>query len=64
MGTAVGASGQGSKPENGCRGTVLTLVESGFDKIPAARRSEAYRMHEEGWAAQRKSIEQYPARAA
>ena len=45
-------------------GTVLTLVESGFDRIPAARRAEAYRMHEEGWAAQMKSIEQYLAKAA
>lgn len=45
-------------------GTVLTLVESGFDKIPAARRAEAYRMHEQGWAMQMKSIEGYLARAA
>jgi uncharacterized protein YndB with AHSA1/START domain len=45
-------------------GTVLTLVESGFDRIPAARRAEAYRMHEEGWAAQMKSIERYLAKAA
>jgi hypothetical protein len=39
-------------------------VESGFDRIPAARRAEAYRMHEEGWAAQMKSIERYLAKAA
>jgi uncharacterized protein YndB with AHSA1/START domain len=45
-------------------GTVLALVESGFDRIPAARRAEAYRMHEEGWAAQMKSIERYLAKAA
>lgn len=45
-------------------GTVLTLVESGFDRIPAARRAEAYRMHEQGWAAQMKSIKQYLAKAA
>lgn len=45
-------------------GTVLTLVESGFDRIPAARRAEAYRMHKEGWAAQMKAIEQYLAKAA
>ena len=45
-------------------GTVLTLVESGFDKLPAARREEAYRMHEEGWAGQMKSIERYLAKAA
>ncbi|HEY7585941.1 MAG TPA: SRPBCC family protein [Candidatus Deferrimicrobiaceae bacterium] len=45
-------------------GTAITLVESGFDRIPAARREEAYRMHEEGWAAQMKSIERYLAKAA
>lgn len=45
-------------------GTVLTLVESGFDMIPAARSAEAYRMHVEGWAGQMKAIEQYLARAA
>ena len=30
----------------------------------AARRAEAYGMHEEGWAAQMKSIERYLAKAA
>lgn len=45
-------------------GTVLTLVESGFDRIPDERRAEAYRMHEEGWAAQMKSIERYLTKAA
>lgn len=50
--------------EEAADGTVLTLVESGFDGIPAARRAEAYRMHEEGWAAQMKSIEKYLAKAA
>lgn len=44
--------------------TLLSLVESGFDGIPAARRAEAYRMHKEGWAAQMKSIERYLAKAA
>lgn len=45
-------------------GTVLTLVESGFDKIPVARREEAYRMHKDGWAMQMKNIEGYLAKAA
>jgi uncharacterized protein YndB with AHSA1/START domain len=40
-------------------GTQLTLVESGFDGIPLARRAEAFRMNEQGWAAQMKSIERY-----
>jgi uncharacterized protein YndB with AHSA1/START domain len=39
--------------------TVLTVVESGFDQIPAARRVEAYRMNEGGWTAQVKNIERY-----
>jgi len=45
-------------------GTALTLVESGFDTIPVRRRAEAYRMHEQGWAAQMKNIERYLAKAA
>jgi len=45
-------------------GTALTFVETGFDALPATRREEAYRMHEEGWAGQAKSIEQYLAKAA
>jgi len=45
-------------------GTVLTVVESGFDGIPAGRRAEAYLMHEEGWTEQLKSIERYLAKAA
>lgn len=44
--------------------TILTLVESGFDGVPAARREEAYRMHVEGWAGQMKAIEGYLAKAA
>ena len=44
--------------------TLLTVVESGFDGVPDARRAEAYRMHVEGWAAQMKSIERYLAKAA
>ena len=33
-------------------GTVLTIVESGFDRIPLARRAEAFRMNDGGWTAQ------------
>ncbi len=50
--------------EEGPGGTLLSVSEVGFDAIPAARRAEAYRMHEEGWAEQMKSIERYLARAA
>jgi len=43
------------------RGTMLTVVESGFDRIPLARRAEAYRMNDGGWAEQMKSIERHVA---
>lgn len=52
------------KLEEVADGTLLTLAETGFDAIPAARRAEAYRMHEQGWAAQMKNIERYLAKAA
>lgn len=45
-------------------GTLLTVVESGFDAIPLARRANAYRMNDEGWAAQMKAIEQHLAKAS
>jgi uncharacterized protein YndB with AHSA1/START domain len=40
-------------------GTQLTLVESGFDNLPPGRRDEAFRMNEQGWAAQITNIERY-----
>ena len=42
-------------------GTELTVVESGFDAIPAARRAEAYRMNEGGWAAQLENVRRHVA---
>jgi uncharacterized protein YndB with AHSA1/START domain len=42
-------------------GTELTVVESGFDRIPLARRSEAFRMNDGGWAGQMKNIERHVA---
>ncbi len=42
-------------------GTQLTVVESGFDGIPAARRAEAFRMNDHGWTAQLKNIERHVA---
>jgi hypothetical protein len=41
------------------RRRLLTVVESGFDRIPFARRAEAYRGNEEGWAGQMKTIDAY-----
>ena len=43
-------------------GTALTITESGFDQIPAARRMEAFRMNDQGWTEQVKRIERYVAR--
>ncbi len=43
-------------------GTTLSLVESGFDKIPAHRRDEAFRMNDGGWAEQMKNIGKYVAK--
>lgn len=40
-------------------GTALTIIESGFDRIPLARRAEAFRMNDRGWAGQIKAIEKY-----
>lgn len=40
-------------------GTMLTIVESGFDQIPAERRAEAFRMNSQGWAAQMENIRRH-----
>ena len=40
-------------------GTLLTVVESGFDGIPAARRALAFEMDSKGWASQMLRIEKY-----
>ncbi len=44
-------------------GTRLTVTESGFDAIPAARRDEAFRMNSQGWAIQVERIGKYVAAA-
>src|SRR5579863_1546735 len=44
-------------------GTLLTVTESGFDRIPAHRRADAFRMNDNGWAQQMKNIEAYVAQA-
>jgi uncharacterized protein YndB with AHSA1/START domain len=44
-------------------GTLVVVRESGFDKIPAARRDEAFRMNEGGWAEQMKNIERHVTQA-
>ena len=45
-------------------GTLLTVVESGFDRIPLARRAKALRENDEGWAMQMKAIEEHLGRSS
>jgi uncharacterized protein YndB with AHSA1/START domain len=40
-------------PDNG---TLLTVVEEGFDKVPPHRRLEAFRMNSQGWEGQLRNI--------
>ena len=40
-------------------GTLLTVTESGFDKIPPERRLEAFRMNGNGWTAQMENINKH-----
>ena len=51
------------KLEEADGGTLLTIVESGFDRIPASRRAAAFRMNEGGWTEQVKNIERHVAGA-
>jgi len=50
------------EPKDG--GTVLSLMESGFDAIPKDRRFEAFRMNDEGWTEQMTNIERHVERRA
>ena len=40
-------------------GTAVTIVESGFDRIPLGRRAEAFRMNDRGWAGQIRNLERH-----
>jgi len=40
-------------------GTLLRVTESGFSRLPAARRAKAFEMNEGGWAGQLKNIERH-----
>jgi uncharacterized protein YndB with AHSA1/START domain len=42
-------------------GTAVTIVESGFDRIPLARQAEAFRMNDQGWAGQIKNLARHVA---
>ena len=43
-------------------GTLLTVVESGFDQVPPGRRLEAVRMNTRGWEAQLDNIQRHATR--
>jgi uncharacterized protein YndB with AHSA1/START domain len=49
--------------EKTATGTLLTVTETGFDKIPASRRALAFKMHSGGWAEQMKNIKKHVAKA-
>lgn len=40
-------------------GTLLTIIESGFDQVPAHRRERAFRMNDGGWAAQAANVQRH-----
>jgi len=40
-------------------GTAVAITESGFDRLPASRRAEAFRMNEAGWASQSRKLASY-----
>jgi uncharacterized protein YndB with AHSA1/START domain len=42
-------------------GTLLRVVESGFDKFPADRRDETFRRNDNGWAQQMENIAKHVA---
>ena len=50
--------------EEVAEGTRLTVTETGFDQLPAARRARAYRDNDSGWAGQLENIRKYLASAA
>jgi len=43
-------------------GTLLKVVESGFDRLPPARRAAAFRSNEDGWGEQLTNIERHLAK--
>jgi len=44
-------------------GTLFSVVESGFDNVPPARRLEAFRINSGGWDQQMKNVEKHVATA-
>ena len=50
--------------EKTATGTLLRLVESGFDTLPEKRRFDAFRMNERGWSQQMENIARHVEGAA
>ena len=50
--------------EEVAEGVMLTVTESGFDRIPLARRAKAFEANERGWGLVIKLVEKYLAQAA
>lgn len=47
--------------KDAAEGTLLEVVESGFERIPAERRHEAFRMNDNGWTTQVENIRRHVA---
>jgi uncharacterized protein YndB with AHSA1/START domain len=47
--------------EDAVGGTLLTVIESGFDQIPPERRLQAFRGNSEGWEIQMQNFEKHVA---
>lgn len=45
--------------EDAAEGTKLTIIESGFDAIPASRRAKAFSMNDKGWTGQAENIRKF-----
>jgi uncharacterized protein YndB with AHSA1/START domain len=45
--------------EDRAPGILLRVVESGFDKVPQARRQKAFKMNSRGWDEQMRNIEKH-----
>ncbi len=50
------------KLEKSGNGTLLLVIESGFEKIPENRREEAFRKNDGGWTWQLNNIKEYVAK--
>ncbi len=45
--------------EESAGGTLLTITETGFDRLPASRRAEAFRKNDGGWTSQGRKLAAY-----